>query len=72
MGNIMFLLPVSCDFWKKINKENQKCQSKQNVRNSINILKIREIIFGFGRSGGNFNNQETPKRIERLGPYEDF
>ena len=43
-----------------------KCKEFQH----FNILKIQEIIFGFGRSGGNFNNWETPKRIGRLGSYE--
>lgn len=38
-------------------------------KNSINILKIWEIIFGFRRSVGNFNNEETPERIGRHGPY---
>ena len=32
-------------------------------------MKIREIIFEFGRSGRNFNNPDTPKKIARLGPY---
>ena len=40
----------------------------EKKKNYINIFKIWEIIFGFGRSGGNFDNWETPERIVRLGP----
>ena len=32
-------------------------------------MKIREIIFGFERSGVNFNNREIPERVGRLGPF---
>ena len=44
-----------------------KKKGKRNTKNSINILKIREIVFGFRTSGGNFNYLQLPKGLGDLG-----
>ena len=46
--------------------KNQECSWKQNKKNFINILKTREIIFGFGTSGETSIIGRFPKGLEDL------